>query len=166
MVQHINEKVEIGQIISLLEALHHRWLRRLDILPPIELRRIITQARSQGLQPLPLVWYYEHVHTSALWENANRLVFQAQLPFTNDHEYISYQVQSWPVPYEQGGLDIRLEFAANLALDTLTGSICVPGLCQGHNPSVCRTGPVYDRRLRPCMRGLLLGGVTSSSTLS
>ena len=50
------------------------------------------------MQALPIRWYYEHVKIQPMWEDETKLVFKAELPFSDNMDYLRYHLVSWPIP--------------------------------------------------------------------
>ena len=168
----------IGQVVASIESVHNSWLRRLDkyqrqrasldlgwlteeILPKIELDRIIVAGKQRGMQALPIRWYYEHVKIQPMWEDETKLVFKAELPFSDNMDYLRYHLVSWPIPRGANQTWIKLKVPADVAFHTETGGLFEPNSCLGTRPAICHTGPVYDRTRFRCARGVL----TSESNL-
>ena len=126
-----------------------------EILPLEDLIDILDAAKQQQLHHLPYNWYYEHIQIKPLWiEEGEYLVYQATLPFTDDSNYLLYHVTSYPAPvYQNNAIQIKVQ--SPIAFDTEEGTAFVPTHCIGHNPSVCRTGPIYADTHFSCERGIL-----------
>jgi hypothetical protein len=173
-IQLLDTEMRIDQSLSAIESAHNVWLRQLDkyqrqraslelgwlteeVLPPKELDRILTMGRKAGFHTPSIEWYYEHVRIYPMWEDKERLVFRAELPFMDQTKYLRYRIWTWPVPTNSSGYYVRLQVPDDVALDTTTGGLFEPVACQGHDPSICRTGPIYDRTRLQCPRGILTG---------
>ena len=46
---------------------------------------------------------------------------------------------------------------SDIAYHTVTGGIFSPTGFIGENPAICRTGPIFDRTMMKCSRGILTG---------
>ena len=177
MINHLLERIEIGEFLASLEALHFQWIRQTDhfqeqrcaleagwltetILPPTELHHLLRAAHNAGYHSAPVSWYYEHVSISALWEDPDQLVFKAELPFIDSATFLRYQFYSWPVPSLTDDFKIQLQLPPDIAVHTDTGGLFQPRLCQGHKPQICRTGPIYDDSYFPCPQGVLSKDLT------
>ena len=124
-----------------------------EILPVDDLIDILDAANHQQLHPLPYNWYYEHIQINPLWiEEGEYLV--ATLPFTDDSNYLLYHLTSYPAPVHQNNA-IQIKVQSPIAFDTEEGTAFVPTHCIGHNPSVCRTGPIYADTHFSCERGII-----------
>ena len=162
----------IGQILTAIEAQHNSWLRQLDkyrrqqasldlgrlteeILPVSELKRIIAAGLKIGLKAPPVRWYYEHIQIQAMWEDTDKLVFKAELPFSDSINYLRYHLSSWPVYRNSTDTWIMLSVPADVAFHTESGGIFQPHHCLGERPAICHTGPIYDRSTFHCVRGIL-----------
>ena len=173
-IEFIDSEIKIDQALSMIENAHHRWLRQLDkynrqkaslelgwlteeVLPPAELGRIIRAGRRAGFHAPPSQWYYEHISIEPMWADEERLVFHAQLPFTDDVRYLRYRIRSWPVPGNSSDADVKVQLPTDIAIHTENGDLFQPVSCLGRMPTICRTGPVYDRSRFPCPRGILTG---------
>lgn len=173
-IEVLKSTVEVERILSAVEAAHNSWLRQVDkhqrqraslelgwlteeILPVNELRQIITTSKKDNLHAPSTEWYYSHVRILPLWEEGRRLVFKAELPLTNDMHYLRYYIWTWPIPVESSKYNVRLQVPTDVAVNTKTGGLFEPTACQGHRPSICRTGPVYDRTRLRCPRGIIIG---------
>jgi hypothetical protein len=69
-------------------------------------------------------------------------------------------MHSWPLPYNGSGYSAQIDVRPDVGFDTLSGSLFVPHACHGINPAICRTGPLFDKRLMNCERGLITGDLT------
>ena len=174
-VEFIDSEIRIDQLLSAIEATHHHWLRQVDkyrrqkaslelgwlteeILPPNELVQIIRGGRRAGFRAPPVPWYYEHITIQPFWEDPSRLVFQAELLFTDDVRYLRYQISTWPIPGNSTDADVMLQLPNEIALNTENGDLFEPANCRGQRPAICRTGPIYDQTRFPCARGILTNG--------
>ena len=160
--------------LALIEAIHNVWLREqdryhrqrtalelsyltVDILPVQNLQRIIANAKRYNLYAPPLQWYYSHVRIEPLWQNDKILVFRANLPLTDRFTYLRYKLQSWAIPGNSSELKTQLQVPEDVAFHIETGGIFEPTSCMGVRPTICRTGPVYDRSRMQCARGIVTG---------
>ena len=111
--------------------------------------------RKNGFFSPHIQWYYQHVHIAQMWEDEERLVFQAELPLVTDTTYLRYSVKSWPMAGNTSAYTLQVQVPDTITLDTHQGGIFVPHSSLGNRPSICRTGPIYgvDRFL--CARSLL-----------
>ena len=170
----LKSAVEVERILSAVEAAHNNWLRQVDkhrrqraslelgwlteeILPRQELRQIIAYNRERNRYAPPIEWYYSHIRVQPIWEEDRRLVFKAELPFTNEMRYLRYFILTWPIPAISRKYNIQLQVPKDVAIDTKTGGLFQPTACLGNRPSICRTGPVYDRARLQCPRGIIAG---------
>jgi hypothetical protein len=173
-LDNVETRLELDSYLGALEAIHRDWTRLLDkyiseraslelgwltesILPPSELLRILRFGQVEGLYAPPIQWYYEYVRITPLWEDPSRLVFTVNLPFISKVEYLRYKLKSWPVRSNDGEAVIHLQVPPEVALDTMTGGMFYPRGCVGHNPLICRTGPVYRKGQMSCPRGIISG---------
>jgi len=92
-----------------------------------------------------------------LWVRDGTLVYKVVLPLVENSKYVKYEIQSWPVPYEEVGLTAKILVPAVVAMDTIAGTVCTPHDCLGRRPTVCRTGPQYTGVQWACVRGILTG---------
>ena len=160
--------------LALIEATHNAWLRQQDryhwqrtalelsyltedILPVQNLKIIIANAKRYNLYAPPLEWYYSHVRIEPLWQNDKILVFRANLPLTDRFTYLRYQLRSWAIPGNSSEFKTQLQVPGDIAFHTETGGIFEPTSCMGARPTICRTGPVYDRSRMQCARGIVTG---------
>ena len=121
------------------------------------LRRIIANAKRSNLHAPPLNWYYSHVQIQPLWQDDKILVFRANLPLTDQNTYLRYHIRSWAIPGNSSEFKTQLQVPNDIAFHTETGGIFEPTSCLGARPSICRTGPVYDRSKMQCARGIVTG---------
>lgn len=171
-IEFLNIELQINQALSAIEATHNHWLRQVDkhqrqkaslqlgwlteeLLPPDELSQIIEAAGRLGFRAPPLQWYYEHISIRPMWEDQTRLVFQAELPFSDDIPYLRYHIQTWSVPVNTSDKNLELQLPKDIAINTGNGHIFEPVMCLGNRPTICRTGPIYDDTRFPCISGLL-----------
>lgn len=125
-----------------------------EVCPPRLVSIITKRARTLGLEPLPLEWYYENVFIRPILISDGKTVYQIELPFVRNTDYLLYELKSFPVP-TPNSTDMQIVLEKHIATDTTTGSWFVPQGCRGHNPSLCRTGALY-KDAYPCERGLVL----------
>ena len=166
--------IKTDRALALIEATHNAWLRQQDryhrqrtalelsyltedILPVQNLKRIIANAKRYNLYAPPLEWYYSHVRIEPLWQNDKILVFRANLPLTDRFTYLRYQLRSWAIPGNSSEFKTQLQVPGDIAFHTETGGIFEPTSCMGARPTICRTGPVYDRSRMQCARGIVTG---------
>ena len=161
-LQQMSLVVAIDESLSLLES----WARELnqqyqlqvrirtaldagkfneDICPLDLLKNIAKQARRNHLQPVRWSWYYEHVTIKPLIYQDGSMIFQADLPFVTNDEYLRYTLKTWPVPLNQSGLTLQLQTQKDVALHTTEGYVFEPIQCLGYNPQICQTGPIYTQ---------------------
>ena len=92
-----------------------------------------------------------------MWDGAT-LVYRVKLPLVREIDFWRYNIQSWPLPYNETGLAIQLRIEHNdVGLNPQTGEIFHPKSCTGRNPIVCRTGPIYKPGAWMCTRAILSG---------
>ena len=173
-VTDLDQQSHIDLLLSAFESTHNLWLRHHDryqrqraslelgwlteeILPPTELAVILEHGRAAGLYAPNLEWFYEHVRIDPLWEDSERLVFEAELPLINNVNYLRYRIWTWPVPQNDTQYTVKLQSPEDVAVDTRTGGIFEPHSCLGANPAICRTGPIYGQGRLMCPRGILNG---------
>ena len=166
--------IKTDRALALIEATHNVWLRQQDryhrqrtalelsyltedILPVQNLQRIIANAKRYNLYAPPLQWYYSHVRIEPLWQNDKILVFRANLPLTDRFTYLRYKLHSWAIPGNSSEFKTQLQVPEDVAFHTETGGIFEPTSCMGVRPTICRTGPVYDRSRMQCARGIVTG---------
>ena len=166
--------ITTDRALALIEATHNAWLRQQDryhrqrtalelsyltedILPVQNLKRIIANAKRYNLYAPPPEWYYSHVRIEPLWQNDKILVFRANLPLTDRFTYLRYQLRSWAIPGNSTEFKTQLQVPGDIAFHTETGGIFEPTSCMGARPTICRTGPVYDRSRMQCARGIVTG---------
>ncbi len=170
----VEDNARIDRLLAGLESVHTVWLRQMDlyqrqraslelgwmteeVLAVPELRRILVGSRRAGWEAPRLEWYYENVHVQAMWEEVGRLVFRAELPLIDDRKWLRYRIRTWPVPQKNATHQLQLEVPGDVVVDTGTGHIFLPQECAGHDPAVCRTGPIYDQEHLQCPRGVVSG---------
>ena len=170
----LDATLKTDRALALIEATHNMWLRQLDtynrqraalelgyltedILPVRNLRQIIANSKRSHLHAPPLNWYYSHVHIQPLWQDDKILVFRANLPLTDQFTYLRYHIRSWAIPGNSSEFKTQLQVPKDIAFHTETGGIFEPTSCLGARPSICRTGPVYDRSKMQCARGIVTG---------
>ena len=166
--------IQTDRALTLIETTHNLWLRQLDrynrqraalelgyltedILSVKDLTKIIQDAQLHNLHTPTLNWYYSYVKIEPLWRDDRILVFRANLPLTDRHLYLRYQIQSWPIPGNTSEFRTQLQVPSDIAFHTETGGIFSPTACLGNNPEICRTGPIFDRSMMKCSRGILTG---------
>lgn len=129
-----------------------------DLLPPRTLEDILNQAISQGYHIVTqLEWYYQHLEVKPIFSESDNLLYQVIIPLIDNEQYLQYKIQTFPVPYINSELSAKLEVPEHLGFNTETGELFLPQFCQGENPSVCRSGPVYQSNRLQCPRGVLTG---------
>ena len=178
---HIEKKIiviqmifQIEQSLTTLERLHEEAVRQQtlfqrqkaaleygrlteEILPPTNLNEIQNHVTQQGFVPLREEWYYSHVHIEPMWGEPSTLVYRARLPFVDSRRYVRYFLQTWPMPLNDT-YAVQVHVAADIAFDTVSGEIFQPQWCQGSQPSVCRTGAVFNPEGQlglGCERGII-----------
>ena len=173
-IDRLKSTVETDRVLSAIEAAHNNWLRQVelyhrqraslemgrlteDILPTKALIRILEQARRKNLYAPSAVWYYMNIRILPMWEDEQRLVFRAQLPLSDNLNYLRYHIWTWPVPGNDSSISVQLQVPNDIAFDTKTGGIFQPTACQGSKPAICRSGPIYDRSRLRCPRGVISG---------
>ena len=60
-------------------------------------------------------------------------------------QFLRYHFTSWPFVPESNGFSLELEEPADIAYDTVGGTMFVPYDCPGTNPEICKTGPIYGK---------------------
>ena len=173
-VKILRATLRTDRALALIETTHNLWLRQLDtynrqraalelgylteaILTVEDLTRIIQDARQHNLHTPNLNWYYSYIRIEPLWRDDRVLVFRANLPLTDRHIYLRYRIQSWPIPGNTTEFRTQLQVLNDIAFHTETGGIFKPTGCPGNNPAICRTGPIFDRTMMKCSRGILTG---------
>ena len=172
--------VKIGlkqQIINAyigIEFLYHKWLRQVDhyhqqraalelgflteeVLAPDSLSWIIRQGGKLGFDSLPLEWYYSHIKIEPLWQDAERLVFQAMLPFVDGTKYLRYKINTWVMPGSIPNSTIKLISPTDVAENTRTGNMFFPEQCKGYNPAVCIPQGIFHNSRLHCPHGIISG---------
>ena len=170
----LTSATQTDRTLTLIETTHNLWLRQLDrynrqraalelgyltedILSIEDLTQIIVDAKQHNLHAPNINWYYSYVKIEPLWRNDKILVFRANLPLTDSHMYLRYHIQSWPIPGNSSEFRTQLQVTTDIAFHTETGGIFKPTGCLGNNPAICRTGPIFDRTMMKCSRGILTG---------
>ena len=59
--------------------LERGWLTE-DILPSRILNFVLRQVQAQHMKTLPLVWYYQHLRVTSLWQYQQKLVYRVMIP--------------------------------------------------------------------------------------
>ena len=173
-INDLDIQIQIDRTINSLTSVHNFWLRKEDqyrrqraaldlghltedLLPLNELRVILTKATRKGFYHAHTRWYYENVVIEPMWSDARKIVFRADLPLTSDETYIRYRITTWPVFHNTTGLWVQISTPSDVAFHTTTGALFEPKDCIGANPAICRTGPLFERNVLDCPRGLLQG---------
>ena len=163
--------LNIDDAISGLISLHDRWLRQLAtydrqrdsvesgrltevILAPAELAKIVREGNSLGFSSPHLEWYYENVIITPMWKDHSGLVFTADLPLTDNVEYLRYFFWTWPVMHH-ADYTMQLRLPPMVAYNTRVGSMFLPRNCVGRDPAICMSGPIYNNYGLRCPRGVL-----------
>ena len=166
--------IKTDRALALIAVTHNVWLRQHDryhrhrtalelsyltedMLPVQNLQRIIANAKRYNLFAPPLEWYYSHVRIEPLWKNDKILVFRANLPLKDRFTYLRYRLWSWTISGNSSENNTQLQVPEDIAFHTETGGIFEPTSCMGARPTICRTGPVYDRSRMQCARGIVTG---------
>ena len=178
--------VRLTSVVNNMQTVYESWLRQVDLfnrqraelelgylteemLPVVELSKILVNAAKFGVAPLPVEWYYSNTKVVPLWDSSDRLVFQATLPFVDEKSYLRYFLWSFPVPISandevnsdssevKGKVLSHIQAPGDLALDTHTGELFFPHNCVGQSPVVCRPGPFYMSKYHKCARGIING---------
>ena len=163
--------LNIDDAISGLISLHNRWLRQMAtydqqrdslesgrltevILAPAELAKIVREGNSLGFSSPHLEWFYEHVIITPMWKDHASLVFTANLPLTDNVEYLRYYFWTWPVMHH-AEFTMQLRLPPTVAYNTRVGSMFLPRNCVGRDPAICMSGPIYNNNGLRCPRGVL-----------
>ena len=85
-------------------------------------------------------------------------MYRVRLPLVENTDYMLYQFQCWPVPFNTTGFSAQIEVQPVMGLDTVSGDIFRPSRCYGQEPQVCRTGVKTHQRYMKCERALITGG--------
>ena len=148
------------------------WLRQMDlfkrqrialesgllsetILPLYELEFILKNSQKQGWSSPNADWFYQYVRIESIWHDDGHLVYRTSLPFTDHTQFLRNHFTSWPFVPESNGFSLELELPADIAYDTVGGTMFVPYDCLGTNPEICKTGPIYGKSGLTCPRGIL-----------
>ena len=126
-----------------------------NIFPLALLDEVIQKAQTINLVSLPREWYYRNVRISTLLISQGWYTYSATLPFIGHDTYIRYSLRTWPVPVNQSSLTARLLVEPDIAFNTARGHLFVPAQCNGFDPTVCRSGPIYTGDRYRCERGLI-----------
>ena len=74
-----------------------------------QLRDVLAQETTTGVVPIhPLQWYYEYSIAEPVWDN-EYLLYRVRLPLVEDINYITYQLSSWPMPWNKTGYSSQVE---------------------------------------------------------
>ena len=157
----------VQALVSLDEALY-REVRALDsmreglragrlaeeVFPPSLFQEAFQEARSHGLRPMVLEWYYEHTSVQLMLVEDGKLVYRVPLPLVKEEHYLSYKIQSWGVT---NGTDIMktIKTQKDIAIHTSEGYYFVPKSCYGRGPQMCRTGAIYTQGAYRCAMGII-----------
>ena len=144
-------------IADMVQALEYGRLTE-GILPPAALSTILAQAREEGFQRLPSVWYYENVKIELVMITDEQSVYRFVLPLAGSVPYLQYVLHSYPVPYNGTVVLQTIKVNEQVALNTRDATMFVPKQCVGRAPVLCRTGPLFTNVLR-CERGLVTNHV-------
>ena len=68
-----------------------------------------------------------------MWEDAQRLVFSAELPLTDQTVYLRYHIWTWPITNNETDFTVEIEAPSDVALNTEAGGIFEPHSCIGHH---------------------------------
>ena len=118
---------------------------------------VLAQETKLGVVPVqPLQWYYEYAVAEPVWDN-DCLLYRVRLPLVEDVNYITYQLLSWPMPWNNTGYSSQIEVQPLLGLDTTTGDVFVPSRCYGQNSRVCRFGVKTHVEQYACDYGIITG---------
>ena len=129
-----------------------------ELLPTTVLGQILASATSYDMVSLPsLHWYYEHTSVKPMWASSGFLVFEVTLPLVKPTVFLLYRLRSWPVPVTYNSA-AKLLAEGMYGSDTTTGSIFKATSCRGHDPVVCKTGPLWNTESFTCIRGILQSG--------
>jgi hypothetical protein len=168
----LQNAVLLDETIALIEAVEHLLYKEMhslelvqrsledgrlaeNIFPLTILQDVIREAQGANLVALPKDWYYRNVHISTLLIEDGWFTYSASLPFIGHDSYIRYSLRAWSVPVNGSAMTARLVIQPDIALNTGRGHLFVPQQCEGWNPTVCRSGPVYSEDRWLCERGLI-----------
>ena len=120
--------------------LERGWLTE-DILPSRILNFVLRQVQAQHMKTLPLVWYYQHLRVTSLWQYQQKLVYWVMIPGLSRDEYLYYGLRYFCVPVGSDHLR-RIEGKSNVAGNTINGYSFDPcaSQCLDSEPAVCIPG--------------------------
>ena len=170
--ERLHANIRIDECLSALESTQLLWLRQMDffkrqrialksgvlsetILPLSELKFILQNSHEKGWSSPKAEWFYQYVRIDSIWHDDGHLVYRTSLPLTDHIQFIRYHFTSWPFVPESNGVSLELEIPADIAYDTIGGTMYVPYECLGTNPEICKTGPIYGKSGLTCPRGIL-----------
>ena len=84
-------------------------------------------------------------------------MYRVLLPLVENTDYMLYQFQCWPVPFNSTGFSAQIEVQPVMGLDTVSGDIFRPSRCYGQKPQVCHAGVKTHQRHMKCERALITG---------
>ena len=126
-----------------------------SILPRSYLRSILHRAMTSMVNPLNLMWYYQHSAVTPLWVGDGTLVYWTRIPLVNTAKYLLYHIQAFPVRAVNHTVTLGVNNV--VAIDTQGGGIFTPRYCHGQSPIVCRTGAISRSPALSCERGIITG---------
>ena len=128
-----------------------------ELLPITSLRSILASANSYNSVPLSDInWYYTHESVRPMWATSDFLVYEVDLHLVRPSEFLLYRVRTWPVPVSSA-VSVKISLSGDFGYDTNSGHLFRATHCQGSNPQVCSSGPLFKANSPPCVRGILKG---------
>ena len=170
-VQQLSLKVKLEHtLVSLEQSTHriisyfHRRRRQMnslyshslseDILPPIQLKEILSRAVVARFTAMPLNWYYEHCRVTPVWSTIEEITYKVHLPLHDGQNYILYCLNSFSFPIKPG-FSTKVQVKHKVAYSSSTGLVFEPILCRGGSQKICRGGALYDAAKFKCERALI-----------
>lgn len=170
-IQNLQLQDFMGQVLDLLELVSDSYAEAIyvfrtrlgqldrgklsrDILPEIELHRVLDQLRNKGHEVLPLHWYYSHLTVDPLWETPVRMAFQVVIPVISHEQCIAYSMMYVPVPISMN-YTREIKGAPTIVLSTESATAFAPtdNSCMGRAPMVCY--PALQLTTRKCETSML-----------
>ena len=117
--------------------LERGWLTE-DILTSRILNFVLRQVQAQHMKTLTLVWYYQHLRVTPLWQYQQKLVYKVMIPGLSRDEYLHYHLWYFGFPVGSDHL-CRIEGKSNIAVNIINGYSFDPSVsqCLGSEPAVC-----------------------------
>ena len=160
LLQIINAKLRIEQVLSDMESVHSNWLRQDmfhrqraslelefvtdELISRHQLLRILTADRRAGFSSPTVNWYFENIRVSPTSRTEHQLIFRVRLSLTDSVSYKRYYIWSWPIPGNSSNHNVQIPTAADVATHTLTGGIFHSTACL----TFCANNPERRQNLR------------------